>query len=52
MGGWRLGECTGREEGGVMQGDSRPGPEAEVGGWLEEVVPLWDSQRSSGSAGY
>lgn len=36
----------------MTRGVRQPGPEAEVGGWLEEVAPLGDSQRSSGTGGY
>lgn len=42
----------GEKGGRVMRGDSQPGPDAEVGGWLGEAVPLGDSQRSNSSGGY
>lgn len=52
MGEWRAGVCLGERRGWVTRGGSQPGPGAEVGGWLEEVAPLGDSQRSSGTGGY
>lgn len=42
----------GEKGGRMMRGDSQPGPDAKVGGWLGEAVPLGDSQRSNSSGGY